>query len=240
MLRGAAAVQYTSAAEKELSEGALNLNHGVVIPLGVDLSKVEAASSNGNALSVPDSRPYVLVLSRLQPTKGIDVLIDAFVSLIKDESFRHWQLVIAGDGPTNYVASLKRKIEANNASKSIVLAGWLDGEEKADALRHASLLALPSYHENFGLCAIEALSHGVPVLVSPHVSLAAEVEANGCGWISKVDVVTLRDTMAKALGDGEGRQRRGEAGRNLARKFDWDNVGELLLELYKSVVDEMK
>jgi glycosyltransferase involved in cell wall biosynthesis len=236
MLRGAAAVQYTSITEKELSENALNLNHGVVIPLGVELSKVETASFNGNALSVRDRRPYVLVLSRLQPTKGIDVLIDAFVSLLKDESFRKWQLVIAGDGPPKYVASLRRKIEASNNRESILLAGWLDGKAKADALGHASLLVLPSYHENFGLCVVEAMSCGVPVLVSPHVGLATEIETNGCGWVSKVDVVTLRNTIAKGLGDDEERRRRGEAGRKLARKYDWQNVAQKLAQLYESIL----
>jgi glycosyltransferase involved in cell wall biosynthesis len=237
MLRGAAAVQYTSADEKKLSEGALNLNHGVVIPLGVELDgNVEPASSNGNAVSVARRRPYVLVLSRLQPTKGIDVLIDAFVSLLKDDTFRHWQLVIAGDGPLQYVAALKRRIEASNASESVALVGWLNGEAKADALRRASLLGLPSYHENFGLCVVEAMSYGVPVLVSPHVNLAHEIEASGAGWISEVDAVALRNTMATALGDSDERRRRGEAGRKLAREFDWHNVSDALVQLYESVI----
>jgi glycosyltransferase involved in cell wall biosynthesis len=39
-------------------------------------------------------------------------------------------------------------------------------------LSGASLLALPSHQENFGLCVMEALSHSVPVLVSPNVNLA--------------------------------------------------------------------
>lgn len=237
MLRGAAAVQYTSATEKKLSEGALDLNHGVVIPLGVELGRnVEPASSNENSGSVGGRRPYVLVLSRLQPTKGIDVLIDAFVSLLKDDNFRNWQLVIAGDGSPQYVAALKRRIEASNARESVALAGWLDGEAKADALNHASLLALPSYHENFGLCVVEAMARGVPVLVSPHVNLAHEIEASGAGWISEVDTVALRNTMLRALGDDDECRRRGEAGRVLARKFDWHSVADALVRLYESVI----
>jgi glycosyltransferase involved in cell wall biosynthesis len=236
MLRGAAAVQYTSATEKKLSESALNLNHGVVIPLGVELRcNVETANSNASSRAVGNGSPYVLVLSRLQPTKGIDVLIDAFVSLLKDETFRNWRLVIAGDGPPQYVAELQRRI-AKKASGPVVLAGWLDAEAKAEALRHASLLALPSYHENFGLCVVEAMACGVPVLVSPHVNLAQEIEASGAGWISDVNAEGLRETLAKALGDADGRRRRGEAGRNLARNFDWQEIADSLVRLYESVI----
>jgi glycosyltransferase involved in cell wall biosynthesis len=237
MLRGAAAVQYTSTTEKKLSESALNLNHGVVIPLGVELhNQVEPANSNASSRAVGNGAPYVLVLSRLQPTKGIDVLIDAFVSLLKDETFRNWRLVIAGDGPPQYVVELQRRIAAKKASESVVLAGWLDAEAKAEALRHASLLALPSYHENFGLCVVEAMACGVPVLVSPHVSLAQEIEASGAGWISDVNAEGLRETLAKALGDAGGRRRRGEAGRNLARNFDWQEIADSLARLYESVI----
>jgi glycosyltransferase involved in cell wall biosynthesis len=237
MLRGAATVQYTSATEEKLSESALDLNHGVVIPLGVGLSSnVEPASSNGNFRAVAGSSRYVLVLSRLQPTKGIDVLIDAFVSLLKDESFRNWQLVIAGDGPPQYVASLKRKIEASQVSESFVLAGWLDAEAKACALRHASLLALPSYHENFGLCTVEAMSFGVPLLVSPHVSLAPEIEAAEAGWVAEVNKDSLEVALAEALGHDDERLRRGVAGRQLAEHFTWERIASQLINVYESVV----
>ncbi len=50
----------------------------------------------------------MLVLSRLHPKKGLDVLIDAFLSLVQRQKFAHWRLVIAGDGPSDYVLKLKR------------------------------------------------------------------------------------------------------------------------------------
>ncbi len=236
MLSGAAAVQYTSATEKKLSESELNLNHGVVIPLGVEQCSNVEHDSNGTSRPGGAGRPYVLVLSRLQPTKGIDVLIDAFASLLNDETFRNWRLVIAGDGPPQYVAELQRRIAAKMASESVALAGWLDGEAKADALRDASLLALPSYHENFGLCVVEAMACGVPVLVSPHVSLAHEIGSSGAGWISEVNAEGLRATLATALSDDNDRRRRGEAARNLARNFDWQEIAESLVRLYESVI----
>src|SRR4029079_17546448 len=105
--------------------------------------------------------PYVLVLSRLHPKKGLDVLIDAFLSLFQKEKLGTWRLVIAGDGPADCVAKLKAAASAQ--PDRVVFTGWLDEDKKHEVLAGASLLALPSYQENFGLCVMEALAHSVPV-----------------------------------------------------------------------------
>ena len=65
MLSSASAVHYTSQAEQTATEGLLGVNHGCVIPLGIDPIP---GSTNG-----VHKDPYVLVLSRLHPKKGLDV-----------------------------------------------------------------------------------------------------------------------------------------------------------------------
>ncbi len=193
MLRKAAALHYVSSSEKELSESALKLNHGVVIPLGIDLQAR------------------------------------------KDEKFVDWQLVIAGDGSPKYEDSLKQIIRENNASDSVLLTGWLDGEAKSRALAGASVMALPSHHDAFGLCVIEAMAHGIPVLVGTQVGLAKEILIGGAGWTSEVEISALSETLALILSDHDERRRRGMAGRALASKFDWQHVAEMLVRLYESI-----
>ena len=73
MLQRSAAVHYTALAEKEATESYLGLNHGRVIPLGVEV--------NGWKPTEHPPNPYVLSLSRLHPKKGLEVLIDAFGSV---------------------------------------------------------------------------------------------------------------------------------------------------------------
>src|SRR5215207_472220 len=188
MLGNAAAVHYTSEMEKLSTERHLGLNHGRVIALGVN-----ANSSHSNDRLRRE--PYVLVLSRLHPKKGLDVLIDAFLLLGQTEKFAAWRLVLAGDGPPDYVSKLKAKVAASSQPDRIVFAGWLDDDKKQAVLGRASLLALPSHQENFGLCVMEALSHSVPVLVSPNVNLAAEIVSANAGWIAAID----KDALAAKL-----------------------------------------
>ena len=231
MLRRAAAVHYTTDAEKTSTESLLGLNHGKVIGLGVEIN---SCAKENLAQHFPDlaQQPYALVMSRLHPKKGLDVLIQAFLTLVQREEFARWRLVIAGDGPSDYVSKLR---EMAAASDRIVFTGWLDGERKDAVLSGASLLVLPSHQENFGMCVMEALARSVPVLVSPHVNLAHEIVLANAGWIATVDKDALTTRLAEALSDEEERAVRGRAGKQLSMKYSWESAAKSLLALYTAI-----
>lgn len=231
LLRRAAAIHYTTETEKHSTESLLGLNHGKVIGLGV------AVNSKDGELPAPPPEPYVLVMSRLHPKKGLDVLIDAFLSLAATARFSRWRLVIAGDGPMDHVAKLREMAAASTSADRIEFKGWLNGPEKDALLRGASLLALPSRQENFGMCVIEALACSVPVLVSPHVDLAEEIVLANAGWIATVDKESLKTRLAEALADDAERARRGVAGKQLALKYSWESAARNLKELYREILN---
>ena len=135
MLRNAAAIHYVCESEKCRSESALDVNDGVVVPLGINndtmTSHTELPSSNGR-------RPYVLVLSRLQPAKGIDVLLKAFLRVRENKKLGDWQLMIAGEGAPQYQALLRQIIQERNGDDAVTFTGWLDEEAKARALAGAA------------------------------------------------------------------------------------------------------
>jgi glycosyltransferase involved in cell wall biosynthesis len=230
MLQRAAAVHYTSEAEKLSTERLLGLNHGKVIALGIETPTASGKLEEHFPELACD--PYVLVLSRLHPKKGLDVLIDAFQSLVQSAQFSRWRLVLAGDGPSEYVSRLKNQVKGNR----ILFTGWLEGERKDAVLGGASLLALPSHQENFGLCVMEALSHSVPVLVSPNVNLATEIASANAGWIAALNKDALAATLAEALRDEEELKRRGRAGREFSQKYSWENAARELAKLYQEIL----
>lgn len=225
MLQGAAAVHYTSEAEKFLTERLSGLNHGHVVPLGVELTSAAPR----------EKLPYVLVLSRLHPKKGLDVLIDAFLSLVQSQQFSDWRLVLAGDGPPEYVGKLKSQA---SQCERIAFPGWVDGEQKDALLGRASLLALPSHQENFGLCVMEAMSNAVPVLVSPGVNLAPEIVTANAGWVAAIDKESLTAKLAEALSDEAERTKRGRAGQQLSLLYSWENATKRLVQLYQQVLQQ--
>ena len=234
MLRMASAVHYTAEPERRATEQLLGLDKGKVIPLGVESSApVDDACS---AAIVRANRPYVLVLSRIHPKKGLEFLIEAFLGLREKDRYAGWQLVIAGDGEPAYVESLKQNVTQRRGDEVVVFRGWLDGEQKHAILQDASLLALPSHQENFGLCVLEALVHGVPVLISPQVNLAEDIARANAGWICPVEVASLTTCLESALSSEEERARRGSAGKKFAEKYEWSKVAKQLESMYSSVV----
>lgn len=239
MLQGAAAVHYTTQTEKAETENLLALNHGKVIALGIDPNTV-ACSGNGDNLAQHfpslSLNPYVLVLSRLHPKKGLEVLLDAFFSLLQQPKFARWRLVLAGDGPAGHVALLQRKVASSHYPEKVLFTGWLDGERKEAVLSGASLLALPSHQENFGLCVMEALAHAVPVLLSPHVNLASEIEMANAGWIAAVEREALAARLVEALSDEEELSRRGRAGKLLSENYSWERAAMSLADLYRDIL----
>src|SRR5258705_6552250 len=241
MLQDASMVHYTSPAEQQATEQSLKLNHGRVVPLGIDQENESTPLDTRRLDHVfPElaKHPYVLVLSRLLPTKGIDVLLDAFLALAKQNGFADWRLVLAGEGPSDYVTALKREARAQGRADAVLFPGWLEGETKNTVVRHASLLALPSYHESFGLCVIEALACGVPVLVSPQVPLADEIETAGAGWVAGVAKASLEAVLEEALRSDVERAKRGMAGKTPSVRFSWPQGTRQLTVAYSQLLTD--
>ena len=233
MLLRASVIHFTTTEEKMLASKLIGLNNGEVIPLGIDDSFIKAKR---NGSQNENSKKYVLSLSRIDPKKGLEILIDSFLKSINNNEFKEWELIIAGDGDTKYVNKLKSYINKNDADSRIFLTGWLNQDEKIEYLKNASLLAMLSYQENFGLSAVEAMACGVPVLVSEHVNLKNEIISAKAGWVVALNKDSIENALIEILRDADEREKRGKAGKELVKsKFTWPIVTKQLIELYEKV-----
>ncbi len=111
--------------------------------------------------------PIALIVGRIDATenyKGHHALIDAWPQVIA--AIPDAQLVIAGSG--SGLNALRAYAQSSPASRSIDLRGFVDESELDTLWRRASLFAMPSRGEGFGLVYIEAMRHGLPVIASKH------------------------------------------------------------------------
>jgi glycosyltransferase involved in cell wall biosynthesis len=139
---------------------------------------------------------YIGFLSRIDPKKGLDVLIKALAGVSLP-----YKLFIAGSGESDYVRSLEKlSIKCGNNDK-IKWVGWKDGQEKFDFLTQMDLFALTSHSENFAVVVIESLSVGTPVLISRNVGLSRFVEDADYGWITDMDFVNISQKITKLIAD---------------------------------------
>jgi glycosyltransferase involved in cell wall biosynthesis len=235
LLRDAAAVHFTS--QREADEAAMLgiPMRGVVIPLGVQIPAPGDRRVLLARLPVLLDGRVVLHLSRLDPVKNVEALIDAFAGITADTP--DLRLLVCGAGEAGYVASLKSRAETRGVAGRIEWAGEVRGDAKASAFALAELFVLPSHSENFGIAVVEAMAAGVPVVVSNGVPLADRIVEAGAGWSCGTDAASVEAAIRQALGLAVDRQAIGERARELVRaEYSVEAMGWRLRALYEEIV----
>lgn len=198
-LNQASAIHFTDEEEQALVKPLHLTAPGIVQRLIVDLADFSPPPSEGTLRAkFPqlDDHPIVLFMSRVHPKKGLDLLIPAFAQC-KDDAM----LVIAGPDRDDYIPQLQVLIDQHKIADRVVFTGMLDGRQRAEALADATLFVLPSYQENFGVVVIEALSVGVPVILSDKVNIHRQISENHLGEVVPTQIAPLADALNRWLKD---------------------------------------
>jgi glycosyltransferase involved in cell wall biosynthesis len=236
-LAGAAALHFTSPIEAAVSHRFGAATTDWIIPLGVAAPPAVAEADRQCLLAqwgIPRDRPLVLYLSRLDPKKGLDLLLPALEQLASQGLAFH--LVLAGGNPQDpgYEKAVGDRIRASVLAPCTTLTGFVTGPAKAALLQSADLFVLPSYYENFGIAVAEAMAAGVPVVVSKGVYTWPDIAASGSGWVCELTVASVAAAIAEALSHPDQRQRRGQqAQRYAGEHYAWDAIAQTTLAAYR-------
>jgi glycosyltransferase involved in cell wall biosynthesis len=231
-LQSARAVHFTT--ERERDEAAWHAidfsNRAYVIPP----PSVDDAFAPVTLEENPEGN--ILFLGRINPVKNLELLIDAW-PLVRQKA-PHLILEIVGDGEPEYVAALRERVVRNGTDTSVVFRGFLTGEKKMNTLSKASVVVLPSHHENFGVAAVEAVRAGIPVVLSPEVHLADFVARENLGRVARGDAASLADAILSVADDEVMRARVRSRGRDLViASFSPAIIGELLSQMYRAITE---
>lgn len=202
-------------------------NRIIIIPNGIDLSKVTKCKENYN-------HKKIVFLSRIHEKKGLEILLLAWKNL----NIKSWSLEIAGDGNINYIKRIESLITINNI-KGVVLVGPKYGEAKWDYLRSGDIFVLPSYSENFGIVVAEALAVGLPVITTTGTPWE-ELQTEKCGWWIQLGVKELENALLTAINSGQQElMQMGQRGRKLVEsKYSIETVAKSMKVLYEHIAIE--
>ncbi|MDB9411733.1 hormogonium polysaccharide biosynthesis glycosyltransferase HpsP [Microcystis aeruginosa] len=234
-LAAAAAVHFTSQQECQTAERFNIKTKDIIIPLGVDFFNPQALPVTG--FDLPQNKPIILYMSRLDPKKGLDLLLPSLESLL--EKGLDFHFVLAGGNPQDqeYENRIKNQIERSILGKNTTITGFVTGEVKNSLLARADLFVLPSYYENFGIAVAEAMAAGIPVVISDRVDLHPAVTAAAAGWVTACQLEDLTNTLATAITNPEIRQQRGKNARDLVlNQYSWSAIADQLLTVYQNLV----
>ncbi|MEB3350063.1 MAG: glycosyltransferase [Cyanobacteriota bacterium] len=228
-LQGAQALHFTSEAERE-EAGDLHLaTPSFVLPLGVPAPPKLSLSNQSVGNTSGPTR--LLFLSRLHPKKQLPVLFDALAVLKQRHPLRPWELAIAGDGDPEYVQQLQHLCNTLGLAPQVRWHGFVEGAAKQALLQQSDWFVLPSASENFGIAAAEALMAGTPVVLSPGVALAAQVQAAQAGMVCEPTVEALAACLEGCMEPPPQCMR--QAARQLAeQQFSWATISCQLMEHY--------
>lgn len=242
ILRSAAAIHYTAEAERT---EAIELHPDIrkiasfVIPIPVEAPAAADNTEFGRRFPQAAAKRLILFLSRLDPKKGLELLLKSFA--LVHESEKDLLLVIAGQGAKPYADSLRRLAQKLHISEHVLWTGQLGGDGKAAAFAAATLFVLPSHSENFGIAAAEALAAGVPNVLSNQVALAADALAAEAALVVALKTDELRSAMLRLLNDEHLRERLSANGTKLAKSlYSPESVGAALVEKYRQIVSRSK
>jgi glycosyltransferase involved in cell wall biosynthesis len=224
--------------ETEFREQGFPLQNGFVIPnaLREGMKEGDGESFRKRFGILPSAR-VVLFMGRLNPIKGLDILLPAFQKIAHENTDA--VLVLAGPDENNFKKVLEEKIKELGIEGRVIFTGLLHTEEKYSAFSACDIFTLPSYSESFGMAALEAMFFGKPVVLTEGVALAPFVSRAGAGEISAQNEKSLSEALQSFFEHPERMKECGEKGRALvSREFSPKTIAQKCLNAYDTILQK--
>ncbi len=197
-----------------------------VVPDGVDLSKFRPVER-----SETPERVRILAIGRLIPRKGFDFLIRSLPEVMKTVE-RDFIVEIVGDGPQR--AELTSLTQQLGVTEKVIFAGTVPYNQLAEKYQQADAFVLSSLAEGMPLVVLEAMASGLPIVATRVQGMETLVEEGTNGHLfPPADHLSLGQCLAVMINDDSGRVRMGGESRRIVQKYDWANIAEQYLHVYR-------
>lgn len=175
---------------------------------------------------------FILFVSTIEPRKNLPGLLQAYRRL-RDDYKREELLVLVGGNGWLW-EEVYETVDRLNLKQHVLFLGHVNSEDLVYLYNSARLFVHPAFYEGFGLPPLEAMSCGVPVIVS-NTSAFPEVVADAGVMINPHDIDGLTVAMWRVLTEKELRQNMIYKGLKRAKLFSWERAARETLEVYHQV-----
>lgn len=208
--------------------------------IGIDLNEFDRLNEPGTfrkTHNISDEEVIFFFLGRLQPIKGLEVLLPAFARWVKGRPERI-RCVVAGPDEGGYRKRLENLAARLESSGIITFVGPLYGADRISAMLDSNVVCLPSFHENFGIAAVEGMACGKPVLISNQVDLWPQVKKFDLGEVAQLSFQGVTAALDRMI------LRRGEwptiglRGRSWVSQYcNWGSISKMVFTEYQRILE---
>jgi glycosyltransferase involved in cell wall biosynthesis len=204
--------------------------------LGVPRAHIFIASSGAPSWAPRRDQPVrgpILFMGTLEPRKNVGTLLDAYRLLLDrvPDAPPLWLAGGAGEAATPWL----RAIEQPPFAGRVVHLGYVPEDRRYELYTQASMLVMPSHLEGFGLPVLEAMTAGVPVVISTGGALP-EVAGDAAPAVAPDDPKGFADAMARYLTDPIAVASAVDKGLARSREYSWDASARTLIGVYADVI----
>ena len=164
----------------------------------MDNFKIKKPSKIFQKLQINSKTKYILFLSRIDQKKGIEILMESFSKITKKHN--DIILIIAGTGDQDYTEKIKKYSQELGIEHVVKFSGYVSEDEKLDLLNNAILFALTSHSDIHPIAVVDALTMGLPVLISKESDFPEIVEYRA-GEIVENNIEDISQTLDSMLKD---------------------------------------
>lgn len=172
-----------------------------------------------------EEHKYILGMCRFVPEKNLHHLVEAFSKI----DTKGCKLVLAGD--TDFEDEYSRQLKKIAREHGVVLTGFVKGRKLHSLLTHCRCFCLPSSHEGLPIALLEAMSYGVPVIVSD-IPANMEVGLDTSCYFPVGNIEELADRLQKNI-DGDVHKTNYDMS-----KYDWDAIAKQVMGVYGHLMEE--
>jgi glycosyltransferase involved in cell wall biosynthesis len=205
----------------------------------------------GNGISIPKSyernkfkikgKTLFTFIGRLDIYhKGLDLLIEGCY-LVKDVLEKNNGIVnIYGPDKKGNKDKLQDMINEKKLEHIIKINDPVYGTEKHNILKSTDVFVHTSRFEGHPMSVLEALSFGVPCLLTPGTNMSEEVMMAGAGWQTELSPESIASGLKEVILTNEELVKMSMKSLQLAEKYSWDNIARKTIEVYNDLINTVK
>lgn len=205
----------------------------VIIPNGCDPVKNIIRPKTKN-LNHPVQIMYLGRIERVH--KGLDILLDAIELISTSDLSSKVYFTFWGDGSKSELSWFRERLaRINNIAE---FRGPVHGEQKELAFKCSDVFILTSRYEGMPMAVLEALSFGLPCILTLETNLGEEVISENAGWMTEGDPAHISEVIARAVSDYHNDYSALECNAvSLSNKYNWSKIALMSITEYQKMVN---